>query len=61
MGLGRFARGLGKVGLAIEGLGYIVAAGRALIRAVKSDPAARRDEGLRQDRNGDTDAAGGRQ
>ncbi|WP_311269761.1 hypothetical protein [Sphingobium sp. WCS2017Hpa-17] len=38
MGLGKIARGLGKVGLAIEGLGYIVAAGRALVRAVKGDP-----------------------
>lgn len=38
MGLGRLARRLGKVGLAIEGLGYIVAAGRALMRAAKGDP-----------------------
>lgn len=59
MGIGRFARGLGKVGLAIEGLGYIVAAGRALITAIKGDPAPRRDEGVRQDRNGDTDATFG--
>ncbi|WP_311267436.1 hypothetical protein [Sphingobium sp. WCS2017Hpa-17] len=57
MGLGKIARGLGKVGLAIEGLGYIVAAGRALVKSIKGDP-ARRDEGVRQDRGGDTGAAG---
>lgn len=55
MGIGRFARGLGKVGLAIEGLGYIVAAGRALVTAIKGDPAARREAEMRQDRAGDTD------
>ena len=38
MGLGRFARGLGKVGLAIEGLGYIVAASRALVKVIRVDP-----------------------
>lgn len=38
MGLGKIARQLGKVGLAIEGLGYIVAAGRAVVKAVRGDP-----------------------
>ena len=58
MSLGKIARGAGKVGLLIEGIAYIVAAGRALVKAVKGDPAARRDDGVRQDRDGDTDAAG---
>lgn len=44
MGLGRIARQLGKVGLLIEGVGYVVAAGKALVRAVKGGPAERRDD-----------------
>lgn len=44
MGVGKIARGLGKVGLLIEGVGYIVAAGRALVRSIKGDPAERRDD-----------------
>lgn len=35
MGVGRIARGLGKVGLLIEGLTYAWSAGRALVRAVR--------------------------
>lgn len=38
MGLGKIARGAGKVGMLIEGLGYIVTAGRTLVRAVKGRP-----------------------
>ncbi|WP_207212433.1 hypothetical protein [Sphingobium cupriresistens] len=53
MGLGKIARGAGKVGMLIEGLGYIVTAARALVRAIKGDPAARRDEGVQQDQGGD--------
>jgi hypothetical protein len=56
MGIGKIARGLGKVGLLIEGVGYIVAAGRALVRSVKGDPTERRDDD-RQDQAPDT--AGG--
>lgn len=40
MGLGKITRGLGKVGLAIEALGYVVTAAKALgaaIRRSKSD------------------------
>ncbi|MEC7932420.1 MAG: hypothetical protein VX218_09030 [Pseudomonadota bacterium] len=53
MGLGKIARGLGKVGLLIEGVGYIVAAGRALVRSIKGDPAERRDD-ERQDQGRDS-------
>lgn len=35
MGLGKIARGLGKVGQMIEGVGYVWLAGAALIRAVR--------------------------
>ncbi|AYO78304.1 hypothetical protein [Sphingobium yanoikuyae] len=35
MGLGKITRGLGKVGLAFEALGYVWAAGGALVKAVK--------------------------
>lgn len=35
MGLGKIARGAGKVGMLIEGMGYIVTAGRALVRVFK--------------------------
>lgn len=38
MGLGRIARGLGKVGLLIEGVGYVVAAGKALAAAITRRP-----------------------
>ncbi|MEO7468951.1 MAG: hypothetical protein ABIV36_18185 [Sphingobium limneticum] len=40
MGLGKITRGLGKVGLAFEALGYVVAGGKALVRAVKGAPDA---------------------
>ena len=60
MGLGKIARGLGKVGLLIEGVGYIVAAGRALVRSIKGDPAERRDD-ERQDQGRDSAARGGGQ
>lgn len=45
MGIGKIVRGLGKVGLALEGLGYAVAAGRALVRAVKGRPSNREPTG----------------
>ncbi|MAN12428.1 MAG: hypothetical protein CMN63_08510 [Sphingobium sp.] len=57
MGLGKIARGLGKVGLLIEGVGCIVAAGRALVRSIKGDPAERRDD-ARQDRAPDSAGRG---
>lgn len=38
MGLGKIARGLGKVGLLIEGVGYVVAAGKTLAAAIKRRP-----------------------
>jgi hypothetical protein len=55
MGLGRIARGLGKVGLLIEGGVYVLTAVRALTKALKGDPAARRDTGVRQSQDGNTD------
>ncbi len=61
MSIGKLARGLGKVGQALEGVGYVVSAGRALVKAIKGDPAARRDEGVRQDQGDDTQAASGGQ
>jgi hypothetical protein len=42
MGLGKITRGLGKVGLAFEALGYVVTGGKALVRAIKGAPGARR-------------------
>ena len=44
MSLGKITRGLGKVGLAFEALGYVVTAVKALGRAVKRAPDARRDD-----------------
>lgn len=41
MGLRKIARGAGKVGMLIEGLGYIVIASRALVQAVKGRAADR--------------------
>ncbi|MBZ9649983.1 hypothetical protein K9B33_20830 [Sphingobium sp. 3R8] len=38
MGIGKIARGLGKVGMLVEGVGYLVATGRALVKAIKGDP-----------------------
>ncbi|SES03525.1 hypothetical protein [Sphingobium sp. YR768] len=35
MGLGKIARGAGKVGLLLEGLTHIATAGRALVKAVR--------------------------
>ncbi|WP_416463946.1 hypothetical protein [Sphingomonas sp. VDB2] len=35
MGIGKIARSLGKIGLAIEGLGYVVAAGASLWKAIR--------------------------
>lgn len=35
MGLGKIARGAGKVGLALEGLGYVWQAGSALYRMIR--------------------------
>lgn len=35
MKMGRLARGVGKVGLLIEGLAYIATAGKALFKAVR--------------------------
>ncbi|WIA58080.1 hypothetical protein N6H05_09895 [Sphingobium sp. WTD-1] len=44
MGLGKITRGLGKVGLAFEALGYVAAGAKALVRAVRGAPGARRDD-----------------
>jgi len=60
VGFGKIARGLGKVGLLIEGVGYIVAAGRALVQSIKGDPAERRDD-ERQDQGRDSAGADERQ
>lgn len=35
MGLGKIARGLGKVGLVIESVGYVFAAGSSLWKAIR--------------------------
>ena len=55
MGLGKIARGAGKIGLAIEGLGYIVAAGRALVTAIKGDPSDTEGRSNRRDQTPATD------
>jgi hypothetical protein len=57
MAVAKIARGAGKVGMLIEGLAYIATAGRALVKAVKGDPAARRDNAMRQDQGSDSEAA----
>lgn len=50
MGLGKITRGLGKVGLAFEALGYVVAGAKVLVQAIKRAPDARRDDdGPRQE------------
>lgn len=56
MGLGKITRGLGKVGLAFEALGYVVAGARALVRAVRGAPDGRRDD-ERQEQDQHTDEA----
>jgi hypothetical protein len=43
MGLSKLTRGLGKVGLAVEGVAYLAAAGRTLFAALRprsTDPVA---------------------
>lgn len=50
MGIGKIARGLGKVGLLIEGLGYVVSAGKALIVAVKRRPSEEQADNSAQSR-----------
>lgn len=35
MGLGKITRGLGKVGLALEALGYVIAGGKAVVKVIK--------------------------
>lgn len=55
MGLGKITRGLGRVGLAFEALGYVWSAGSALVKRVKGkrsgrnpgDSAGAPDEGAR--------------
>ncbi|WP_333702913.1 hypothetical protein [Sphingobium yanoikuyae] len=42
--MGKITRGLGKVGLAFEALGYVLAGAKALVRAVKGAPGAGRDD-----------------
>ena len=54
MGLGKITRGLGKVGLAFEALGYVWTAGKALASAVRGAPGGRRDD-ERQEPGGDSD------
>lgn len=41
MGLGKITRGLGKVGLAFEALGYVWSAGSALVKHVNGKRSAR--------------------
>ena len=62
MGLGKITRGLGKVGLAFEALGYVVTAVKALGRAVSRAPDARRDDDVsRQEPENDTERRAGEQ
>lgn len=61
MGLGKITRGLGKVGLAFEALGYAWSAGSALVRRVKGKRSGRNpgdgagipDEGTRNHTDSD--------
>ncbi|MBO9526406.1 MAG: hypothetical protein J7517_09800 [Sphingobium yanoikuyae] len=54
MGLGKITRGLGKVGLAFEALGYVVTGAKALVRAIKGAPGARHEDAEpRQERRED--------
>lgn len=57
MGLGKITRGLGKVGLAFEALGYVWSAGGALVRAIKGKR-SNRDPG--DGTGGSDDRASGR-
>lgn len=41
MGLGKITRGLGKVGLAFEAVGYVWSAGSALVKQVKGKRSGR--------------------
>lgn len=54
MGLGKIARGLGKVGLAFEALGYVVVGAKVLVRTVRGAPDGRRDD-ERQEQDQHTD------
>lgn len=41
MGLGKITRGLGKVGLAFEAVGYVWSAGSALVKQIKGKRSGR--------------------
>ncbi len=57
MGLGKITRGLGKVGLAFEALGYAWSAGGALVKAIRG----KRSTGYPRDgAGGSDDRASGR-
>lgn len=57
MGLGKITRGLGKVGLAFEALGYAWSAGGALVKAIKGKRSTRDP---RDGAGGSDDRASGR-
>ncbi|QJR00863.1 hypothetical protein HH800_00820 [Sphingobium yanoikuyae] len=60
--MGKITRGLGKVGLALEALGYVVIAAKAIGRAIKRAPDARRDDDeSRQELGNDTKGGRGEQ
>lgn len=50
MGLSKITRGLGKVGLALEAIRYIVLGGAAVVNAVRGKPVEEK-----QDRAGEND------
>jgi|GEM_PF-1072424 hypothetical protein len=58
MGLGKITRGLGKVGLAFEALGYVWSAGGALVKAIRGKQSAGDDP--RDGAGGSDERASGR-
>jgi hypothetical protein len=49
MGLGKITRGLGKVGLALEAIRYIVLGGAAIVNAVRGKPIEEKENSASED------------
>ncbi|QHD68236.1 hypothetical protein GS397_15080 [Sphingobium yanoikuyae] len=49
MGLGKITRGLGKVGLALEAIRYIVLGGAAVTDAVRGKPVEEKEDSAGED------------
>ncbi|MGA1853022.1 hypothetical protein VH570_19500 [Sphingobium sp. HT1-2] len=49
MGLGKITRGLGKVGLALEAVRYIVLGGAAVVDAVRGKPVEEKEDSAGED------------